>query len=190
MDQEALDKFSEMCFMVKEMHNMIIDIYNTPIRKERMGVSDEYLDRIAKVNHEVAVEKILSTLYSYGPIAVSHSVILRKVYKKLHGKVPEFLMIMHTLEQNGQIVETLDNGCTMYALTPHEYKEQDVKHKLYDNEMPIKREVQHRKTRSVDVGPWEAAGFGPRKVDPPATNMIKSATGADIDLDGVIDLTQ
>jgi len=63
------------------------------------------------------VDHILNMLHNSHPHYVSHSVILRKIYRRLSHKAPEFQWIINSLKQKGYIEETIISNSVFYKLT-------------------------------------------------------------------------
>ena len=191
MENMLYDMIKKMDEKLSEVYDIVSSINNGLRKKTSTEITDAEIEQINKSNRGVVAEQMLDIIYSFQSEQgfALHSVLMRRVYRKLPGKAPEFLMIINMLIQNKQIEEFMYEESVAYKLTEHGYAQQKDKHKLCKDEMQ-RPKLNLKPKRPVDKGAWEAAGFGPRKVDPPATNIIKSATGEDIDLDGVIDLTR
>lgn len=179
MDQETKARFDEMYDMLKEMHQIV---QQNKQAAAMLKPTDAEL-------HTSAVESIIIIIASAYPKWVAYSAILRKVYKKLKFRVPEFVQIITELKDRKIIEETSIGGGAFYRTFGNITNKDDAVIKS--------REPKPKFTSTT--GAWEAAGFGSRKADPTdynspripdSHNVIKSATGEDVDLDGVIDLTR
>jgi len=106
---EELDKFAE------EIETKIINEIHQ--NKEIETIQPELMEYIQASKRDTIVDHIMNLLYVSDPDFVSHSAILRKIYKHLTHKSPEFWWVIDSLKQKGYIEEMILNNGVYYKLT-------------------------------------------------------------------------
>lgn len=106
MDKLTVETLQEMYNMIKKNSN--------EIKLLKLAVVD--LQKQVTEVHTQAAEQIIDLLASAYPRPVSHSVILRKVYRKLKRGAQEFSQIIDILKLNGIIIGMLTDRGVFYRL--------------------------------------------------------------------------
>jgi hypothetical protein len=194
MDKSTNDLVIEMNNKLDELQEMIVDIHNTICKKINVPLTDAEIEQINRANRGAIIEQILDILHEFNSEFgyVLHSNLLRRVYKKLRGRAPEFLMIINTMKLNGQIEESMIGESVAYRLTPEERAKRPKK----SMPSPVTFSTPRSQSAAAEPSIWDRV-VGPKTPDPidyrklrDDPNIIKSATGDDVNLNEPIDLTK
>lgn len=164
MEEIILKKLDTLTEAIKTLTQRFYDLERKMrVTSKFVEGADEVLDTIehsVSIRHAPPIEMILDILYSTYPESVSHSVLLRRIYRRLVHGAAELHAIMDTLEKHGKIEQVNTTKGLFYVLSDKAYEEKQQK----------SAPAGFKNTS----GPWDA---------------LSKAMQKEIDTDNVIDLT-
>jgi len=171
--RECTNISREVDALAKEANNQALEIQKMRRRLMADPTADqkELMEYIHASKRGTTVDHIMNMLYEYDPMPISHSVILRKIYRRLRHKAPEFQWIINSLKEKMYIEEVIVNNSIFYKLTPLglERRSARLSGQPLDAPMDEPQEPQIASEPVKYASPWDVL---------------------DKDLNGVIDLTK